>query len=1039
MRPLDAFISRHSIRTLLIVLILCLTAPTVAAVLFLGQGRFQLKRAEITNQAMDLARAFARKHEDVVLHARTLLEAIANQPGFADLEPETMQAYFARIIGGNPQYSSLIYLRPDGSVLTSSAPVTPRANFGDRDYFRDVLARGGFAVGQTVIGRNTGLPVLPFGAQIPGPSGIRGVLTMGLRLDDYEKFFDALPSPEGTRFVLFDQNGLRLLRHPMRDISPLGVRSQQADTVMTAAESSGAFEAQDQTGELITYAYIRTRTVGGTEGRIGVLVGIPSSHITGQIRSEFVQTLLILCLATGIVLAAGSLAGSRIISSGLIAMQAKVTEITRTKDYAELGEVSGCREVRDLASSFDRMAGVLKRDKEVMKRAEEDLRRSQDELERRVAERTAELTEANLKLRQSEESFRLLIEMAPEAIVVYDCDRERFTDANTRASELFGVPRDTLLSSGPISYYSPKQPNGRDITVSFNEHINRALAGEQVVIERAIRNAEGTDLICEVRMNRLPSQDKKLIRGSFIDITDRKLGEEKLRRINRQLAQVSARAQEMASQAEMANAAKSEFLAKMSHEIRTPMNAIMGMTELAMQLAASPLQRDYLATAMESTRNLLAIINDILDLSKIEAMQVELASVDFDHTELMDSLRRSFASFAESKGIYLRFEEEPSLPRYLKGDPVRLRQILTNLLGNAVKFTQAGGVSLSVGRAEPSQPDKVGLRFVVADTGPGVPPELADFIFKPFTQAKTPAGRTDGTGLGLPISKSLVELMGGSITLDSEPGKGSVFSFDIFLPPGEPVKSQQAEPDPFACIGKSFRILVVDDNQVNLKVASALLARLGHMPATAHGGDEALALLSTGEFEAVLMDLEMAGMDGIETTKRIRAGQAGETAKNVNIVAMTAHALVGYRERCIQAGMNDFIAKPVGLTELIRVLGCAPDSPLLSDKAQFDPAMGRKEALLRLGGDEQLLRELHDDFIKSLPERIKDLSEASGPNNGRALRQLAHSIKGVAAAVGETQASELAARVENAAAHGAVYGPLAETLIAALAGLAGRA
>ncbi|MBF0514868.1 MAG: response regulator [Desulfovibrionaceae bacterium] len=901
MRGLDAFISRFSIRTLTAILILCLTIPALSAVLFLGQGRFQLKKTEITNQVVNLARAFAEKHEDSTLHARTVLETIASQPGFADLDASTIQDYFRKIIDGNKQYSSLIFARPDGTLFASSASMDASIDFGDRPSFRTAITSGRFCVNPSVVSKTTGLPVLPFSLPVYKQGELAGVLLLGLRLDEYDGFLSGLSLPEGCRFVLFDRSGARLLRYPMREQSPLGERIVNWDKIMSAPGDSGLLEGRDSTGLPVTYAFVKSVSKAGGDAFFGVQAGIPSRHFTDLIRQEFGQSFLLLCLLAGAILAAGSLAASRLIFSGLIAMEAKVREITRTKVYGELGVAGGCREVRELGKSFDQMIGVLRRDKQVTEAAEEALRRSRDELESRVRERTRLLSEAN-----------------------------------------------------------------------------------------------------------------------------------------RQLVQVSARAQEMAAQAVMANAAKSEFLAKMSHEIRTPMNAIMGMTELALQFAASPLQRDYLSTAMDSARNLLSIINDILDLSKIEARQLALTPVDFDLAELMDLLLKSFGVLSERKGLSLRYEAGPDLPRYLLGDAVRLRQVLTNLLGNAVKFTESGGVTVSVSRTKPPRPDLEGLRFVVADTGPGIRPDLTEMIFKPFAQGNLPAGRVEGTGLGLAIARSLVELMGGAIEVQSIPGNGSRFSFEVFLRQGDPAKIGPAVSEGFACVGMSFRVLVVDDNHVNLKVALALLRRLGHEPTAAHGGAQALSLLSSNEFDAVLMDLEMAGMDGLKATRRIRAGEAGEGAKNVTIMAMTAHALVGYRERCLEAGMNDFIAKPVSLADLIRVLGCAPEVPLAAGPHR-DAASGRAEALLRLGGDERLLDELHGDFVSSLPGRVSAMSDALNASDAPALRQLAHGLKGVAMAVGENAISALAGRLETAAENGSAPDEPARALIAALAPLLAEA
>ncbi len=685
--------------------------------------------------------------------------------------------------------------------------------------------------------------------------------------------------------------------------------------------------------------------------------------------------------------------------------------------------VRGPREIHRLSRAFNLMAQRLAgREAELAGRAEE-LKALNEELENRVAARTAVLS--------------ALFDTLPYPIFVKGVDT-RFTACNQAYERAFAVRREDFIGRRVLDLdYIPLAE--REAFQSEDEAIIASRGRAQREIDIVYADGDIRRVVYTITAFELADGTPAGMLGVLFDITERRRAEER---------------------AERANQAKSAFLANMSHEIRTPMNAIIGMTHLVLDTDLNNRQRHYLERIDSATRSLLRIVNDILDFSKIEAGKLDLERLEFRLADVLSNLDGLLGPKARSKQLALRFRVDPDVPDQLLGDPLRLGQVLINLVGNAIKFTQAGKVVVAIHRVREDEKIAI-LEFEVRDTGIGLSPEQQARLFQPFEQADgSTTRRFGGTGLGLAICRRLVDLMEGHIWVESLPSAGSVFRFTAAL---EKSAHQGAARQPDRrgsgpgikragypnLTGR--RLLLVEDNAINREVAGELLEKCGATVVMAENGKEALARLHEQAFDLVFMDIQMPVMDGLEATQNIRRV---EDWTDLPVVAMTASVLPEDRENCLAAGMNDFVAKPIEVEELFSVMrrwllpgDTVPNRPAPAEPGDPPvwarvPWLDWRAGLARAGDDWLAYGRMLTRFREGHGGAAQEIRQAIGEAAWPDARARVHALKGVSGNLGLVRIymacqalGHNLATVADASAQATLLDRLDEAMADAVAGL----
>jgi PAS domain S-box-containing protein len=605
------------------------------------------------------------------------------------------------------------------------------------------------------------------------------------------------------------------------------------------------------------------------------------------------------------------------------------------------------------------------------------------------------------------------------------------TSWNPGAQVLFGYTAAEMIGASIEVLIAPER---RDEETALRGRVARGLGVEQYETVRLRKDGSSVDV--SVTLSLIEDAEGRIAGIATIcqDISERKRARAALLEREEQLAAARDQALE-------ASRLKSQFLANMSHEIRTPMNGVLGMAQLLLTGNLEPGQRRRVLALRESGQSLLTIINDILDFSKMEAGKLELEQADFNLLAAAESVVSLLSSPANDKGLSLTLNVARDVPVWVRGDSVRLRQVLINLLGNAVKFTERGGVDFTVGQTPSGK-----LRFSVQDTGIGIDPASKARLLEPFTQADASTTRRfGGTGLGLAICRQLVELMGGGLEFASEPGTGTTFWFEVALPTAgdaagagsdDGTTRDDASDRSTPALGENARILLVDDAEINREVGRGLLESLGYNVEVASSGSDALEAVAHSRYAAIVMDCLMPDMDGYEATRRIRDLEGSE--RHTPIVALTAAAMAGDRERCLSAGMDDYVSKPLDLDLLNAALGrCARQlapkavTPVTPENGkppeEHRPAVDDLADAALLDRLELIERKIPADafaricrqFLSGTPELIAELGVAVRASDTDTAIALAHKLKGSMATLGAVRLSRLARRVEEGEKEGA--------------------
>ena len=840
-----------------------------------------------------------------------ILRTMAISDNLKSLNPEDCSALSRRLITTFEDFSNLGAVWPNGDVFCSATPLKSKIQVIDREWFQEALKHDGLTKGQYLIGKVSGNPGITFGYPLRDNAGnLRAVLFASSNIAWFDRLTKNHQLPDGWTSFLFSADATPVSRYPYpelwRDKALSEASRTQLLTALREHKDSVTMVGLDGIERLFALSPVKI-----ANEQLIIAVGAPLEATLAPVEKEFWTRLALLLVIALISAFLARLYLYRLVEKWIADLSRAAADVAQGNLMARVSTQGVPRELNLLNTHFNDMATALLQHDSELTANNKAIQGLNEQLAKQLAELT--ITQQNLQ------RLSTAVEQSPASIVITDVDANIIfvNDSFIRASgysaaEAIGQnPR--ILQSGETSRttYESLWPTLVQGNVWRGEFLNKRKDGSRYLELASIspvRNPEG-EITHYVAVKE--------------DITERRKIEAEIVSYRQHLEElVERRTYELAvakDEAEAANRAKSEFLANMSHEIRTPMNVIIGLNYLLMQSQLQPEQQQKLIKVSAAAEHLLQIINDILDLSKIEAGKLLLERQAFSPHQVMSSVLSMVRDQALGKGLRIEINSD-GLPSEVYGDATRLRQILLNFTNNAVKFTQSGSITLG-GELLNRDANEIVCRFSVTDTGIGIKPVDSDRLFTAFEQLDSSTTRHfGGTGLGLAIARHLAQLMGGEVGVESTPGVGSCFWITARL--GAVSGETLLTPAPLETTksGKKLqgRVLLVEDEAINREIGEELLSAIGLQVETAENGNVAVDRVKRSKFDLILMDIQMPELDGLEATRQIRRLSGGTT---IPIVALTANAFTTDKERCFAAGMTDFLSKPVEPDELYVVLG----------------------------------------------------------------------------------------------------------------------
>jgi PAS domain S-box len=870
---------RGSIRRKLVILVLLATLPAFAMLAYneLATRRHMVEMAR--GDTATLLRGFTEVQRRVAASTRTLLQTVAAMPEVKAANPVATHGILSTLLSANPIYTNVFLIDLDGSVVAGGRGSGKGLNFADRKQFMDAVRTGRFSSGEFVVGKATLKAIFPFAMPVHDAYGeVRHVLIIGMDLGHYRLLFEQSAFPSGAFFGVCDHEGRRLFRYPLSDSVPLGepIRPEVFQAALQA-DAAGTMRALGSDGLHRIVAYEPLRLRPDSEPYIYMFLGFEEAGILRPANAQAVRGAVITMMSLALALAVAWFVGGAAIARDLERLTAVARNVGEGGDMMPSSLDYSDGETGQLGQAFDSMGELL-------------------------ARRERERNEALARLSESEEQYRTLLEANPGGICLVNPDSMVIEFANPAFIRLLGF---TAEDVGTITVADIHPPEDKATVVeNFRRHAGTLSAFSPGV---PCVTRSGERVLVDIASTRVRVSGRDLLAGFFTDITERKRFEDDL---------VVAK-----EAAEQASKAKGEFLANISHEVRTPLNGVMGMLQLIKTAEDGEEKDEYVDTAIQSSRNLLRVLNDVLDFSKIEAGKLELYEETFNLEGLLRQCVNLFRLQADEKGLVLDYVVDSSAREAYVGDEGRIRQILFNLVGNSIKFTETGSIAIEAFALPHRTADREWLFFSVTDTGVGIPPAKTDYIFDSFTQVDGSLSRQyKGVGLGLPIVKRLVHLMGGTIVVDSDVGEGTTILFNVPVLLADEGPASVLAPEAMPLPALPLRVLLVEDERVNRLMARRMLEKMGHTVSCAESGEACLDRLRAARFDAILMDIQMPAMNGMEVTRVIRTSSEFADVADIPIIALTAHASRTDRAAALMAGMDEYISKPFDRDDLEAVL-----------------------------------------------------------------------------------------------------------------------